>query len=400
MKFHLVFLQIALTLFICSNLDAQKLHSDSKKALKSFNLAVKYFNGMENDKALSSLQKAAKADNNFIEAFMMMAQIYKESESHEKAIFNFRKALSINPDFNPSGHLSLSEYLYQIGRYNEAVDEAIVFEKISKYDVVSREKYAALREKYDFALQLYLNPVSFNPINLGDSINSELNEYWPSLSVDESKLVFTVALEKPGMGPDKRPRFQEDFYLSEKDENGNWKFRRNMGSPINTPDNEGAQSISSDGQKIYYTHCRPEINRGNCNIYFSEYLKGVWTVPKPLPFPVNTTHKEKQPSISPDDRVLYFSSDRPGGKGGMDIWSSHKNSDGSWSDPVNLGESINTESDEQSPFIHASLLSYMLMVKHCIFLLMDTWEWERLIFFIRDLKIMEDGRKQLILVFP
>ncbi len=99
---------------------------------------------------------------------------------------------------------------------------------------------------------------------------------------------------------------------------------------------------------MYYTVCR-----GNCNIFFSQKEDGKWGRPQKLPAPLNLDQfSEKQPSISPDGKTLYFVSNRTKGKGGYDIWRSHKTDDYMWSEPENLGDSINTPYNEQSPFIH------------------------------------------------
>jgi hypothetical protein len=100
---------------------------------------------------------------------------------------------------------------------------------------------------------------------------------------------------------------------------------------------------------MYYTICR-----GNCNLYVSELDEyGNWGNPRPLPQPLNLPYSsEKQPSISPDGKTLYFVSNRKGGLGYFDIWRSQKLENNKWSEPENLGDSINTKLNEQSPFIH------------------------------------------------
>ena len=310
------------------------------------------FDLRNNQEALEYLKKAVSADKNFIEAYMMMAQIYREQGKHDQAIQTYRKALNIDPSFNPAGFLILADYLFRQGRYPEARDEVKKFQNTTNSSEQNAGLADSLLSLYEYAIRLTENPVPFEPVNLGDSVNSPLDEYWPSLSVDEEKLVFTVALPSDNKHPDPRFNFQEDFYFSEKKSDGTWTKRKNIGPPVNTHQNEGAQSITADGDKLYYTHCRAEVDRGNCNIYFSAEQNGKWSVPTPVGKPVNTVYREKQPSVSADDRILFFSSDRPGGMGGLDIWISYRDEKGNWSDPVNAGKNINTAADEQSPFIH------------------------------------------------
>jgi outer membrane protein OmpA-like peptidoglycan-associated protein len=127
---------------------------------------------------------------------------------------------------------------------------------------------------------------------------------------------------------------------------------------INTPYNEGAQSISADGKLLFFTACTQSDGYGSCDIYFSKNNAGAWTKPKNAGEPVNTAAWESQPSISANGEFLYFVSNREGGNGSMDIWRCRLNGfyasgEPRWSKPQNLGEMINTSGNETSPFIHA-----------------------------------------------
>ena len=144
---------------------------------------------------------------------------------------------------------------------------------------------------------------------------------------------------------------QEDFYISIK-ENGFWSKAINAGDILNTPSNEGAQTILVDGSKMYFTACNRKDGKGHCDIYSSIKENGQWTKAINIGTPINSGFWEAQPSISPDGKTLYFVSNRGGGFGQKDIWMSYLLDDGSWSEPVNLGENINSNKEEQSPFIH------------------------------------------------
>jgi outer membrane protein OmpA-like peptidoglycan-associated protein len=103
---------------------------------------------------------------------------------------------------------------------------------------------------------------------------------------------------------------------------------------------------------MYFTACDRQGGMGSCDIYFSYYSDGRWSQPSNIGPPVNSRSWESQPSISADGKTLFFSSSRPGGIGGKDIWISRRNDKGSWSRPMNPGFTINSEGDEMSPFIH------------------------------------------------
>src|SRR5690606_30667553 len=132
-----------------------------------------------------------------------------------------------------------------------------------------------------------------------------------------------------------------------------WQPAEYLSANINTPNyNEGAQCISPDGRFLFFTGCNRPDGMGRCDIYVSEKEGDNWSKPINLGSPINTGGWESQPSLSADGRTLYFVSDRSGGLGSYDIWMSTLDENARWQKPVNLGSTINTPFDEQSPFIH------------------------------------------------
>ena len=327
-------------------------HSGSPKAVKYFKQALDHYHERDNKEALDDLRKAVRADDRFVEAWMLKAQINKEAGNNDEAISDFEKALAIDPGYFPEGYMVLGQVEYSLGRYAEALTSVDRYINQGNFEKVSKAGALDFKSKCNFAIGEVEHPVPFDPVNLGDSVNSDKNEYWPSLSVDESTLVFTVLDPKDPSRPIGFGNMQEDFYYSEKRPGDGWSKRKNFGAPLNSPDNEGAQSLSPDGRFLYFTACNREDGEGMCDIYLSENKNGKWTVPMNLGRSINTSYSEKHPSISADGRTLFFASDRPGGKGGLDIWYSVKSPGGGWMPPVNAGDSINTPGNEQSPFIH------------------------------------------------
>ncbi|MCG8698250.1 MAG: OmpA family protein, partial [Bacteroidales bacterium] len=130
-----------------------------------------------------------------------------------------------------------------------------------------------------------------------------------------------------------------------------WTLMKSVGTPLNTPSNEGAQTISADGLTMVYTICNRK-GVGRCDLVISHYENEAWSEPKGIGAPVNTSYKETQPALTADGRVLYYACDRPDGKGGLDLWRSTRKEDGTWSKPENLGDSINNEGEQMAPFIH------------------------------------------------
>jgi len=198
----------------------------------------------------------------------------------------------------------------------------------------------------NFSRDAFKNPVKVNPVNMGSSINSENQEYSPAFAIDEKTIYIT---KRMGNLSDNRPN--EDLYFAELNDES-WDKVKDIGPPINTIENEGAFSISSDGNYIFFTSCSRNGGKGQCDIWLTSKKNNRWDEPKNLQSPINTKYWESQPSISSDGRMLYFSSDRPGGYGGTDIWVSEFSNSG-WSAPKNLGPTVNTSKDEQFPFIHS-----------------------------------------------
>lgn len=327
----------------------KNLSTKNKRAVARYNEALAAYNRYNLDEAERLLKESIKIEHNFIEAYLVLTQVYSEKGEPEKAISSAEKAVSINNNFFPKTYFNLGVLNFSIGNYQKALE---YFEKYLTYHETSGSMVELARnniERCRFAIHAVANPVPFNPANIGDSINTTLDEYWPSLSVDERTIVYTVRLPKEPEVGIKGTKWQEDFYTSTRNEDGTWSKGIPVGSPLSTVFNEGAQSLSSDGKTMYYTICQ-----GDCDLYFSTINSdGSWGHPLKLPPAINSEKSsEKQPSISPDGQMLYFVSNRPGGLGGFDIWVSVKNPNGVWGNAVNLGQPVNSPGNEQSPFIH------------------------------------------------
>ena len=202
-----------------------------------------------------------------------------------------------------------------------------------------------------FGINAMQHPTNMIPINLGKNINSEWNEYHPSITGDSKEILFTVRHPRTPQTICKHCKEEEDIFSSVQ-QFGIWQPRTRLEKPVNSNHNDGAQCISPDGKYLFFTICNAEFGYGSCDIYWSKRENDVWTKPKNCGSKVNTKYWESQPSIAADGKTLYFASNRTGGKGGMDIWKTEMVSEGVFSQPVNLGVTINTPYDEQSPFIH------------------------------------------------
>ncbi len=346
---------LLLMMILLSNLSfAQsgiKYSSKSKKAVKYYEEATHFYDLYNNTACIESLSKAVKEDSNFLEAYYLLAAVYKDKKEIDNAINAYEKAIAIDENFYPGALYAVANIQLSNGRYENA---GINFEKYLDQKAEPILKLKAARkalEIIDFAMYQMAHPVPFNLVNMGSNINSKNDEYLPAITADEQTLVITVCQPKNDQSISQANNLQEDFYISHK-VNGQWTKVENMGPPLNTPGNEGAQCISPDGQQIYFTACNRDDGYGSCDIYYTHKVGNAWTTPVNLGEPVNTSAWESQPSISSDGKTLYFTSARQGGKGGMDIWKTMLNDEGKWGVPIDLGDSINTRYDEVSPFIH------------------------------------------------
>lgn len=178
--------------------------------------------------------------------------------------------------------------------------------------------------------------------NLGKNVNSSYEDYQPTITADEKMILF-ASYRPGGLGA-------EDFWIAEKIDSVKWGMAYNVGAPVNTPGTEGSGCISADGQKIYYVKNLDDGN--NCDIFVSTLKGKQWSPPERLPPTVNSPYWDSQPSISADGTMLFFASNRPGGKGLTDIWWSRKGPDGKWQQAKPITK-INTPESEATPYIHA-----------------------------------------------
>ncbi len=332
--------------------EAQRTYSTTKgKAIKQFEYAEKNYNSQQYNIAIESLNDAVNTDPNFVEAYLLKAQIFFELGHLRREIECYEKVLTIRRDYNPKVQYLLSIAYFKTEQYGKSIELAT---EASQMDIQSE----MLVRNVEFALKsaksakkLYDHPVPFKPINMGTEINSPFDDYWPMLSADGKKLYTTKNILRNRQLEPTRDNLSEDFFVNYKINDSTWSQTYNMGRPLNTPNNEGAPSISADGQTFVFTGCNRNDGKGKCDLYISHRQAQGWSEPKNMGSPINTNALERQPSLSPDGKTLYFTSDRPGTDGLEDLWVSHF--DGTnWSTPINLGDSINSHGIEWAPFIH------------------------------------------------
>ncbi|MDX2190818.1 MAG: OmpA family protein [Bacteroidota bacterium] len=203
------------------------------------------------------------------------------------------------------------------------------------------------------AEELENNPVDVTIENLGDMVNSSFPDYVPVITADDQNIYFTSRRESSTGGKvDHNKQFFEDIFHSEKDTaTGRWKPAKHLHENVNSMGHDAIAGMSADGQTLLI-YRNDEIT-GAGDIYVSFMRGEEWTIPKKLEGDVNLPESwEPSASLTANEDALYFSSNRNGGIGKSDIYMAKRMPNGTWGNPVNLGETINTIYDEDAPFIH------------------------------------------------
>ena len=335
---------LAFFLFIFSFQAIAQETTKSRRAAKAYREAKSYLAVQDYNNAKTSLDEALLLDDRFVEAWILLGDVNIGLGDKKNGIEAYRNSIPLAPRFSFPMYYRLAIAEHSLGDYSEALQHIRKYLSSKKISEKYRKKANALKKSCEFSISAKRSPVTFNPANLGANINTDADEYLPALSADGSTLIFTRSKKIDGFR-------NEDFYLSYNNTD-DWLLAKNLGEPINTPQNEGAQCITADGLTLYFTACSRNDSYGRCDIYESNFVKDKWTEPVNLGENINTENWESQPAISADGRQLFFVSNRSGGRGGKDIWVSYKNAKGTWTKAKNLGKDINTSKDDISPFLH------------------------------------------------
>ena len=329
----------------------QDLTSSVPKAVRQFETAIRFYDNRQNGEALKAADAAIEADPKFAEAHMLKANILTDLGEYEKAIASYKNAIEANPDFFPNNYYSMGKLQFLSGHYDDAKQSLTKYLTYPKISPKLKEEANRYLSNCDFAINAVAHPVAFDPVNMGDSINSPNAEYFPSFTVDGEQMFFTRRL------PNGRS-YQEDFYRSYK-QNGQWTIARPV-TELNTSGNEGASYMTPDGQYLFFAACADMLSddarktHGSCDIFLAKKSGNQYMNPIDLMEPLNTGSWESQPCFSADGRTLYFIKKvtTAGGKTNTDIYVSQLDEQSNWTTPVSVSDKINTPMNEQSVFLH------------------------------------------------
>jgi hypothetical protein len=352
-----------LTLLVASNFYSQintELIEEKTKNwptpdLKRLSIADGYFNNQEYLFArpiYDTLYKKHKSDN-YIGYLLGSCSVF--NAAHQSSAESY--ILAAEPIKS-----KLIDYDYFLGRAylaNDKFNEAITAFERYKLNPINKQTL----EEVDYQIRICKSALAMDnksamakTTNIGAPINTSGSEYTPILPSNEKFMVFTYRGEKsmggkqsvPNKIDEKNGIYFEDIMISYKDEKGNWGDPKPI-TTINTNGHDAAVYISHDGQKLFLYR---NVGVGSGDIFLSKLDGTNWSVPEKIKG-INSNFWEGSVCLSPDERTIYFSSERQGGYGGRDIYFAELLPDGNWGKVKNLGPEINTKDDEDAPFVHS-----------------------------------------------
>ena len=354
-----LFAQIFIGVFLMTfalNIQAQDYTTNNKKAIKLYEAAQQDYNLFNFEPGELKLLEAIEKAPEFIEAHILLSQIYSETDQMDLAIQYLDKSVDLNPDFFPSSFYFLGEMHMMQGQYQEAKEK---FTKYLEYDFpndITTDRATLGIESCEYAIEAVAHPYDFDPKNLGPEINTDRPEYFPCITADNETMLYTRRIKDSRAFKGQH----EDFYVSNKVD-GQWTRSYNL-EEVNSILNEGAPTLSPDGQILIFTACEfdgsygPNRNgRGSCDLFYSSKVGLKWDLPNNLGENVNSGYWETQPSFAADGKTLYFirgKRRKTGETYNQDIYMSTLDETGRWTKPSKIKGQVNTKFEEESVMIH------------------------------------------------
>ncbi len=269
-------------------------------------------------KAMAMYKRAIKAKYPHSEVYLRYAQVLQKQQNFSDAIVQYEKYQGFKPDDE---------------RAQKGVESCL------------------------FALDALQNPSRYELTSFQHNTNQE--EYSPCYaSRDYDELFFTSSRDGSlGKSSDgfTGNSFTDIYWSKYDNKKKRWSKPSPFEEPMNTSDHEATPTLNKRGNELYFTRCMENSKVKpipTCEIYYSKKKGKNWISPVLLPLPYDSVSSFAHPSLSSDGKVLYFSTDMKGGYGGKDIWYIKKVKRDEWSEPINLGDEINTSGNELFPFIH------------------------------------------------
>ncbi len=295
-------------------------------------------------KAVTAYMKALDTNPDDASLNLKVGLSYLYSETKSKAAKYISKAYRLNPNISDQIDYHLGLAFQNTNEFKKAIEHFQEFKKKRKNLAEIADKKIAECQIADSLSNYELNVIIENA---GSGVNTFFHEYAPIISGDGKTLIFT-SNRTDDENEMKEGNLFEDVYITTRADASHWENPKRISNTINHKYNDAAASLSPDGKTLFLYY-----EEGAGDIYTSSLVNGEWTEPKPLNKNINTDQFwETSASVSADGKRLYFASNRNGGIGELDLYVSELDAKGNWGKAVNLGATINTPENEDSPFIH------------------------------------------------
>lgn len=379
--------------------------SSDRRAAKLFEEAVASYAAQDFIGAETACTEAIARDPKFFDGWMLRAQLREDAARWGEAYSDATSACAARPDLVGNWHRSyLVRLAFRSGEYSAAASALAELGAWNPPAEGDRPAWELLKRSVAFADSAVRAHGPTEAIPLPGDVNTPAPEYYPALVLDGNRMLFTREVQS------NRGR-QEDFFWAEK-QSGKWVVTGPAAGVNTSSGNEGAPTLRGDGRLLVFTACEqpgygygPREGLGSCDLFEARWLpeqgrfgpaenvglpnsrawesqpslsadgstllyvrsardgegrrwqdvfiarrgpSGRFEAGVPLPGPVNTSGNEENPMLHPDGTSLYFASDGHPGFGGMDLFVSRLQPNGTWGNPVNLGYPINTAADENS----------------------------------------------------
>ncbi|MEO9806086.1 MAG: OmpA family protein [Reichenbachiella sp.] len=332
--------------------------SQAQTYADAFKDGGKYYKHARYEEAIKKFNEALKYQNRSDKAWFYLAMSFKRNKQPEQASIAFEKLRGVNPNYNPAFYFEGGEVFIELNRLSKAERYFETFLKkfpdvpkntMKRHEAKNRLEYAQKSRE----IRQQDNTTS-DPI-LVSKLNSSANDYAPQVNPIGTRLYFT-SVRQGGFDnvqdSSRANHYGEDIYVSNLQNNA-WSEPRMLPEPINSINDDFGSAFTGDGQTMVYVRCGGKESVGNCDLYITTLDGTKWSEPVNMGNVVNSKDWESQPTISSDGTRIIFTSSRDGGYGGADLYMTEINHLGDWGIPQNLGGIINTPLSDNSPFLAA-----------------------------------------------
>lgn len=275
-----------------------------------------------------------------------MAHCYGRINSTQKAIAAYSNALRYG-QASTADRLQYARQLLKNGSYKQAETEFLAVLDSVPNDILAKNGLQSARMAPKWKEQ-----GSRYTVKRMDVFNSRRDDYSPMLFGDQYEYLYFTSTRNEAQGNEVSGitgAKNADIFMSQKDDKGRWGKPEAVTGGLNTEADEGASCVSPDGRTMYLTQCLTDPSYPRyAQIVTSNRADAAWGKPSPLTITRDTLSSYAHPAVSPDGQWLYFTSDMPGGMGGLDIWRVRITAAG-MGGVENLGAPINTPGDEAFP---------------------------------------------------